>query len=151
MKAGFSGIAATKVSVLLHAEATERHAQGALGKLEVGVLLYTLDKSAEFLIPVLDFDVPNLAVLDGIEAYDVSVTLTNLLDTTNKAQTKSLSFSRKLQIPRTRPRRCSLQIHHEGHARRTPRRAYQRAAQHAHGARDADRAVLPHALAYAAR
>ena len=99
MKAGFSGIAATKVSVLLHAEATERHAQGALGKLEVGVLLYTLDKSAEFLIPVLDFDVPNLAVLDGIEAYDVSVTLTNLLDTTNKAQTKSLSFRYPEQGP----------------------------------------------------
>ena len=83
-----------RIPVPLHAEATERHAQGALGKLKVAVLLYSLDTWAEFQIHIQnDFNVYHkVPYLDGIEAYDASATLTNLLDTT-RVKTMSSSFT----------------------------------------------------------
>jgi hypothetical protein len=83
-----------RIPVPLHAEATERHAQGALGKLKVAVLLYSLDTWAEFRIHIQnDFNVYHkVPYLDGIEAYDASATLTNLLDTT-RVKTMSSSFT----------------------------------------------------------
>ena len=86
-RSGYSSV--TCIPVQLQAEATARHAEGALGKLEVGMLLYMCTqhgKRATFGFPHLD--VPQL---DGIEAYDMSATLTNLLDTT-RVKTMSSSF-----------------------------------------------------------
>jgi hypothetical protein len=86
-RSGYSSVAC--IPVQLQAEATARHAEGALGKLEVGMLLYMCTqhgKRATFGFPHLD--VPQL---DGIEAYDMSATLTNLLDTT-RVKTMSSSF-----------------------------------------------------------
>ena len=79
----------TSIPVRMHAETTARQAEGALQQISVRVFTYELGgcKWAGFQA----FPAARPGHLDGIEAYDVIITLTNLLDPT-RVVTKSFSY-----------------------------------------------------------
>ena len=79
----------TSIPVRMHAETTARQAEGALQQISVRVFTYELGgcKWAGYQA----FPAARPGHLDGIEAYDVIITLTNLLDPT-RVVTKSFSY-----------------------------------------------------------